>query len=297
MLSPAKVNLFLAVQGRRADGFHSLLSLAVPLDFGDELTAEAADGFSLESDCSLLAKDENNLILKAARLFVRESGWRGGARFRLKKRIPMGAGLGGGSSNGAIALHLLSTLSGIRLPKEAMHAMAAELGSDCAMFLYGCPLVMRGRGEQIEFLPERILRKLEGRRLLLFKPDFGVETAWAYGQMIRDHEQGRRVYVSAEEAETRLQAWLSGKVPLESFIFNNMERSVFRKYVLLPVLLNALRKRFGTACGMSGSGSACFALLPEGETPEKIRDMKALIREYLGRHSFLAEGRILSTAS
>ena len=98
VFSPAKINLYLAITGRRADGFHDLVSVAAPLQFGDELAAEplAAGGFTLECDDPAVPVDGSNLILKAAALFAATTGWEGGARFCLTKRIPMGAGLGGG---------------------------------------------------------------------------------------------------------------------------------------------------------------------------------------------------------
>jgi 4-diphosphocytidyl-2-C-methyl-D-erythritol kinase len=114
LFSPAKINLFLAITGRRADGFHDLVSVVAPLDFGDhlELRPAAAGTFVLECDEPAVPLGEENLILRAAREFVAGTGWRGGARFRLRKRIPIGAGLGGGSSNAVAALRGLNQLSG-----------------------------------------------------------------------------------------------------------------------------------------------------------------------------------------
>src|SRR6478752_7320803 len=94
VFSPAKLNLFLAITGRRADGFHDLVSLAAPLEFGDTLEVESASEFSLWCDDPNLAVDESNLVLKAARAFAAATSYRGGARFTLRKRIPLGAGLG-----------------------------------------------------------------------------------------------------------------------------------------------------------------------------------------------------------
>src|SRR3954465_3005154 len=105
--SPAKLNLFLAITGRRADGFHDLVSVAAPVEFGDTLTVErreSGSGFSLACDDPALEIDETNLVLRAARAFADASGWTGGAHFALTKRIPMGAGLGGGSSNATAVL-------------------------------------------------------------------------------------------------------------------------------------------------------------------------------------------------
>src|SRR4051812_34639816 len=107
--SPAKLNLFLAITGRRPDGFHDLVSVAAPVEFGDTLTVEQRTaGFSLECDDPGLEVDETNLVLRAARAFAAAAGWTGGAHFTLAKRIPMGAGLGGGSSNAVAVLQALN---------------------------------------------------------------------------------------------------------------------------------------------------------------------------------------------
>ncbi|MBA3850278.1 MAG: 4-(cytidine 5'-diphospho)-2-C-methyl-D-erythritol kinase [Opitutus sp.] len=266
VFSPAKINLFLAVTGRRADGFHDLVSVAAPLEFGDELTAE--DGgqgaerggrFSLTCDAAGVPLDGSNLILQAAEKFAAETGWGGAVRFTLTKRIPLGAGLGGGSSNAVAALRALDRLSGGRAGEGRLAAMAAQLGSDCALFLRGAPVVMRGRGERVEELPAGAVARLRGRRVLVFKPGFGIATPWAYARMVARGGD----YLPAAEAERRLAAWLGGGAPAEELLFNNMEPAAFEKHLALPVLLARLRSDFGLAPRLSGSGSACFALLRE----------------------------------
>src|SRR5215213_4707075 len=148
--APAKLNLFLAVTGRRTDGFHDLVSLVAPVAWGDTLRIEPAKAdFSLECNDPAVPCDETNLVLKAARAFRAAGGWGGGAKFFLEKRIPMGAGLGGGSSDAAAALTGLNQLSGGRLTPAALEKLAGDVGSDCALFLRGTPVLMRGRGERI----------------------------------------------------------------------------------------------------------------------------------------------------
>jgi 4-diphosphocytidyl-2-C-methyl-D-erythritol kinase len=274
VFSPAKINLFLAVTGRRADGYHELISVVAPLTFGDELTAQTGEGspetgkqFSLECDDPAVPVDDSNLVLKAAQAFAAATGWKSAVRFRLAKRIPVGAGLGGGSSNATAALLALNRLTGAGLSCAALAALAAGVGSDCPLFLPGGPVVMRGRGEQVEALPAAAARRLQGRPVLLFKPGFGVSTAWAYEQVAAAAPQG---YLSAAEAGCRLVAWIEGEADATELLFNNLEPVVFRKYLALPVLLERLRTRFGLAARMSGSGSACFALLPAGALTAEI---------------------------
>jgi len=292
--SRAKINLFLAVTGRRADGFHDLVSVVAPLDFGDELTIEAGDRFTLECDAPAVPLDGSNLIMKAAVAFAAATKWKGGAHFKLTKRIPMGAGLGGGSSNAVAALRALNQLAGGIASETTLREIAAKLGSDCVLFLKNTPVIMRGRGESVEKLmpngPTSPVARLVGRRVLLFKPSFGIGTAWAYGKMAKRGTD----YLPKEEAELRLKYWLEGAVPLEELLFNNMEGVAFEKYVALPLLLEKLRKDFGGIGRMSGSGSACYLLLGEKQASAPL---VSVIRDCWGQAAFVHEGCIAQSSA
>ena len=300
VFSPAKINLFLAITGRRADGFHDLVSVVAPLEFGDELLVEGGswstedagrktvggdERFTLECDAVDVPRDETNLILKAAKLFVATTGWNGAARFRLTKRIPMGAGLGGGSSNAVAALRVLNEFSGGCASAAQLEAMAAQLGADCVLFLRDAPVVMRGRGERVEDLPATAAARVRGRRVLVFKPSFGVPTPWAYGRMVARGGD----YLSAAEAEARLARWMGGSAVAEELLFNNMEAAAFEKFVALPTLLQQLRNEFGIAPRMSGSGSACFALLDDKQPAAPVM---ARIRAAWGESACVFETRL-----
>lgn len=284
IFSPAKINLSLAITGRRADGFHELISVTATLAFGDTLRAErAADGagFSLACDAEGVPTDGTNLVLRAAEKFAAATGWRGGAKFVLEKRIPVGAGLGGGSGNAVAALRALEALSGVALAEERRLGLAAELGSDCPLFCHGAPLVMRGRGERIELLAAGAAERLRGRRVLVFKPAFGVATAWAYQALAARPEW----YADAAAEEARLATWAAdADAPAEALLANTLERPVFAKWVALPAMLAWLRERHGLAPRMSGSGSACFAFLPAGADEAAII---ATVREGWGDGAFV----------
>ena len=278
--SPAKINIFLAVTGKRPDGFHELVSVAAPLAWGDSLRIEpvavrSGEGqFSLTCDDPDVPGDEGNLVLKAARAFQEATGWNGSAHFQLEKRIPTGAGLGGGSSNAVAALRGLNALAGEPLSPAALRELATRLGSDCALFLHDGPVVMRGRGERVEALPSAAAARLRGLPVLLFKPAFGISTPWAYARlaaMAAKAPEGHPVYFSADEAEQRLASWLQKpEEPLGALLLNTMELAAFAKFAALPVLLAQLEVEFGLAPRMSGSGSACFALLPAEAQVEAI---------------------------
>jgi 4-diphosphocytidyl-2-C-methyl-D-erythritol kinase len=289
--APAKINLFLAITGRRADGFHDLVSVVSQVGFGDTLTLspDAEGQFSLVCDDSAVPVDETNLVLKAARAFAAATKWNGGAHFTLAKRIPLGAGLGGGSSDAVAALRGLNQLAGPAhaLAPAALAALAAQLGSDCALFLHDGPVVMRGRGERVAALPAGAARRLRGRRALVFKPGFGIATPWAYAQLVAAAPAS---YLPPAEAEARLAAWIAdASVPAEELLFNNMEPPAFAKFLALPALLAELRARFGLAPRMSGSGSACFALLAEDADAAPI---VAEIRAAWGGSAFVADTRL-----
>ena len=284
VFAPAKLNLFLAITGRRADGFHDLVSVATTLHWGDTLRAEPAAEFSLVCDDPTVPMDESNLVLKAARGFADATGWTGGAKFFLGKRVPMGAGLGGGSSDAVAALRALNALAGAELAASELAAIAGKLGSDCPLFLHEGPVVMRGRGEKLEKMHSSGAARLRGRRVLVFKPAFGISTPWAYGQLAKAAPES---YLVANEAEARLAAWLADPhAGVEQLLFNNMEPPAFGKYVALPALLNRLGVEFGLAPRMSGSGSACFALLDGTVSVPAVIDR---IRDAWGPTSFVLE--------
>lgn len=292
VFAPAKLNLFLAITGRRPDGFHDLVSLVAPLDFGDTLRAEPAAEYSLICDNAEVPCDETNLVLKAARAFDRATANRAPrvpqrAKFMLEKRIPMGAGLGGGSSDGVAALRALNQLAEEtgKLSAPELAAAAAELGSDCPLFLHGGPVILRGRGERVEPLPASVARRLSGQRVLVFKPDFPVATAWAYGQLAAAGS-----YLPAADAEARLAAWVNDSAaPIDALLFNNMESAAFSKFIALPVLLDRLRQEFGLAPRMSGSGSACFAFLRDDTD---VAAVTAAIRSAWGESAFVVGARL-----
>ena len=281
--SPAKINLFLAVIGRRPDGFHDLVSVVAPVTLGDSLSAEVTRTGEIEMSCDDpgLPVDESNLVIRAARAFQEASGWSGGVRFRLLKRTPQGAGLGGGSSNATSTLLALNHLAGEPLTPEALAKLAADLGSDCPLFLHGGPLVMRGRGEHLEALSDGAVQRLRGRRVWLFKPPM------AFRQLAARAPDS---YLAPSAAEERLSRWLrSPTAPVEELLFNSLESVCYEKYLALPALVAHLEKRFALKVGMSGSGSACFAPIPAGFTPEMSAAVEATVREAWGTEAFFAE--------
>ena len=255
----AKLNLSLAITGRRDDGFHELVSLVAPIALADSLTLDVGRSLGLTCDDPALPVDGSNLVLKAAAAYARRRPAAPTGHFHLTKRVPHGAGLGGGSADAAAALRLLDRASGDSLGPEALEALAAEVGSDCPFFVRGQAAVMRGRGERLEILPAAARAALAGRKVVLAKPPFGVPTPEAYGLLAKAGK-----YRPLAQAEAELAAWLAGPAADPVKLGNDLADPVFTKYVALPAGLASFRRVTGSDWQMTGSGSACFAWVDDG---------------------------------
>lgn len=260
----------LSVHGRREDGFHSLTSLVATLGFGDTLKVSANNDKADRLVCSdpEVPVSKDNLILRAADAIRRASSQEIYFDFDLEKRIPMGAGLGGGSSNAAVALKAMNQLAGEPLDHESLIRLSAELGSDCPLFIDSVPTVMTGRGEILEPLDSKLIELLSGQRLVLFRPHFPINTAWAYRQLI-DSEPS--AYTSEEDARRWLADFEQGE-SLKALLHNTFESCVGQKHLAIPCLLEQLREQ-GYSCLMSGSGSCCFALVSDSNEAESIQEI------------------------
>ena len=284
--SPAKVNLMLSVHGQRTDGFHELTSLVVALKFGDTLTIRRGGSADvLRCSDPMVPLGAENLVLKAAAVFRARLGRAEHFEFNLDKRIPMGAGLGGGSGNAAVALCGMNQLSGEPFSNQVLCELAAQLGSDCAFFIEGQPAWMRGRGEVIEPVAAEVAEQLNGTRLVLFGPDFGVETASAYNLLsVRVPD----CYEPEAEAVARIERFIESGT-LGELLFNSFEDPVGSKYLAISTLLAQLRAA-GVECLMSGSGSCCFAL-SEKNGPD-VGQIEGIVREAWGDEVFWVETSI-----
>lgn len=260
---PAKINLSLAILGRRGDGFHELHSVVAQVSVGDELSlrwnpagSPAEDTLRIEG--APLPSGENS-VMRAIELFRRVTGLQTGSfSLALAKRIPVGAGLGGGSSDAVGVLKALQQIAPAGLPAPDWLELAAQLGSDCPLFLHPGPVVMAGRGERISSLEPALAERLSGRRVLLFKPRFSVGTPEAYRRLA-----SLGLYQEAGVGERLLQAWRSSGDPLPARL-NDFERLMETWMPSLAIVLKRLRQIHGLEARLSGSGSACFVFPPEG---------------------------------
>jgi 4-diphosphocytidyl-2-C-methyl-D-erythritol kinase len=246
ILAPAKINLSLRVLRRRSDGFHEIETFIAPISLCDQIKIEQhsrKQKIAFRCDDPSVPKGEDNIVVRAAKVFFQETKITSGVSIELQKRIPHGAGLGGGSSDAASTLLALNELFDTNLPRETLAKMAETIGSDVPFFIFQSAALCKGRGELVT--PTRLRRPLT---MLLLKPAFGVPTPWAYSRWGTSRQIPAVSYAS--------QAF-GGQT-----LTNDLERPVFEKFVFLAqVKMWLLRQPEVGAALMSGSGSTVFAVM------------------------------------
>lgn len=268
--SPAKINLWLRILGRRDDGFHEVQTRLCKVAVADTVVLECRGrGEGVTFTCSEpdLPLDGSNLALRALEAFEQRAGLRHTWRLHLEKRIPAGAGLGGGSGNAATVLRAANDLAGQPLALAELLELAAGIGADVPFFLLDTVVADgTGRGEKV--VPAVLAHPLS---LVLIKPPFPVPTPWAYRQWAH----------SQELPGVRYSAQAGPWGELE----NSLERPVFGKYRLLPALKTWLLEQPGVlAALMSGSGSTMFAVTRDEAAG---RELAAAARAWLGETAWI----------
>ena len=264
VLAHAKINLSLKILGRCSDGFHEIETLIAPISLFDEIKIEKKPrGIDFQCDDPSVPQGDDNLVVRAAKAFFKKTRKKDGFTIELKKKIPHGAGLGGGSSDAAATLLALNQLFEAKLSREELVKLGSTIGSDVPFFIFGSAAMCKGRGEMVT--PIELKEKLS---ILLLKPDFGVSTRWAYARW----QESRKIPSVSYAAQE-----FSGQT-----LINDLERSVFEKFVFLAQLKMWLLKQpeVGAAL-MSGSGSTIFAMMRKNADVDLIaeRARKELDRE------------------
>ena len=267
--SACKVNLLLNILSRRPDGFHELETVMHPVRLFDVLHFDRADrGIHFTCDQPTVPVDSTNLVCRAADAFMRRHDPGAGVRIHLEKRIPVAAGLGGGSGNAATTLIGLNELFDSPLAPEVLVEIAASLGSDIPFFLQNGPALGIGRGEQIQPLED--FPALKGAAFLLIHPGFGISTAWAYQSL-------KHFPSSLNGTPGRAQSLISllrGRdlKGAGAVFYNSLEAPAFRKYPILTVYQDFLRANGAEATLMSGSGSTTFAVAGSPSAAETLAE-------------------------
>jgi 4-diphosphocytidyl-2-C-methyl-D-erythritol kinase len=254
VLAPAKINFSVKILGRRNDGFHELDTLIAPISLYDAIGIDKRPqkGINFRCDDPTVPQGDDNLVVRAAKAFFETTKIDPAVSIQLKKKIPHGAGLGGGSSDAASVLLALNDLFEAELSREALAEIAEPLGSDVPLFLFQSAAICKGHGEII--MPVKLQRPFS---ILLLKPTFAVSTAWAYSRWKHSREIPRIRYEAQEFAG-------------QTFV-NDLERPVFEKFVFLAQLkMWLLSQSEAGAALMSGSGSTMFAVIRENADADSV---------------------------
>ncbi len=275
VLSPAKVNLHLEVLEKRPDGYHEIQTLMQRVDLYDQIEIrEGGAGIRLVTEGEAIPEGMDNLAGRAARLLCQEIGIEGNLEIRIRKRIPVGAGLGGGSGNAATTLTALNALLHAGLDEKFLMILGARLGADVPFFIFQKPALARGKGEILTpvELPAQLC-------FLMLVPPFQISTVWAY-------ETYDRMAGKKKEA-TPIQDSYPDVVDLLPVLKNDLELPAFTRYPEIGRMKEELLQKGARGALMSGSGSVVFGLFVN---PEEARQTEQNLMLPPGWKTVIARG-------
>ena len=242
--------------GRRSDGYHDIETIFQAIDLSDELYFRSSDEISLTAEGLPGVSEKDNIVWKAASLLAKRTGENRGVAITLRKNIPSGAGLGGGSGNAAAALAALRRFWRLDISDADLHGIAAELGSDVPFFLMGGAALGKGRGEILAALPD-----FQSEHLVVLFPGVAVSTASAYRAL--------NLGLTYRDSDRRIQSFLdiakNGSL-YRSGIFNDFEVVILPAYPEIAKAKSFLEKQGATATLLSGSGSSVFGFFFDKES-------------------------------
>lgn len=261
--SYAKINLGLFILGVRDDGFHEIETILQQIDIKDEIEIKLTNSSKIDFSCDHpdLQEADSNLCVRAANLLKQTTGIQKGARIFLSKTIPMGAGLGGGSSNAAVVLLCLNKLWGLNLSVQELRAIASRLGADIPFFILGGTAVATGRGNLL-----RPAKSIGDQPIVVVFPGISVSTQWAYTQV--------NLNLTIKEKNTTLASFNDIDYDNKDFIKslkNEFEEIVFAEYPLLEQIKKQINQSKAIFASMSGSGSAIFGIFEKEDDALEVR--------------------------
>jgi 4-diphosphocytidyl-2-C-methyl-D-erythritol kinase len=284
--APAKINLRLRVVGKRSDGYHLLDTIMLPVSLYDELEIERPgkagakhvpkDRLSVVCDHPLVPGGRKNLAYQAAALILKEAGLNEPVRIRIHKRIPVGAGLGGGSSDAAATLVGLNRLFRLGYTPKQLEKLSASLGADVPFFIRGVPARARGIGEQLT-----LLLNVARLWLVILYPGFPVSSAWVYSNW--------RAKLTKPIVNTSINFVLRSPETLPRLLLNDLEAVTIGRYPRIGLLKRQLSENGAVGSLMSGSGSSVFGIFKSRREAEQAFRR---LRKEQGIETFLA--RVLS---
>ena len=260
----AKINLTLDILGKRPDGFHEVAMVMQSIGLHDTLTMEKTDGeIALSINVPWLKADEKNLAWRAAELVRQEYGLTGGVRMELTKRIPIAAGLAGGSADAAAVLKGMNELYNLQMSKARLCELGAKLGSDIPFCLMGGTMLATGRGEVLTRLAD-----MPETWVVLAKPRISVSTAWAYQNY---DEQGAERHPDNEAIKKAIAR--GNRKAVAGLLCNVLESVTIKKYDVIADYKQMMLDKGAMASMMSGSGPTVFGLARNREQAEAIANV------------------------
>jgi len=247
----AKINLGLYVQARRADGYHDICTVFHRIDLCDEIRFERSDGIEVVSSSPEAPGDESNLCFKAARALQEYEVRQQGVRIHLAKQIPVGAGLGGGSSDAAAVLKMLPGFWRMTVADRVLSELAARIGSDVPYFLGHGSAIATGRGEILEYFSLNL-----PFTILVCHPAIHISTTWAYGAM---KPSGRR----PPDIRALLIRGMENPACLRDELQNDFEDAIVKRFPGIGEIKHVMTRGGAVYASLSGSGSAVYGLFPD----------------------------------
>ena len=263
LLSPGKVNLRLEILKKREDGYHEVRTVLQKIALYDQLrfSLKNGRGISVITDHPNLPVGKNNLVYQAVQSILKKSDYQGGVFIEIEKKVPLGAGLGGGSSNAATALQAMNQLLEVGLPKKELMRIGLQIGADVPFFFLESAAIASGIGER--------LKKIELPRVwyVLIYPNFEVSTRWAYQNFILTRRQLR----------FNLPKLLTTPKEISNLLYNDLEEVVSRKYPQIEAMKKMLTSAGALGASMTGSGPTVFGVFSgkkgASEASKKVKRM------------------------
>jgi 4-diphosphocytidyl-2-C-methyl-D-erythritol kinase len=259
--SPAKINLRLEIFKKRKDGYHELSTILQKIDLHDTIhfSLKSEKGITLSADHPDLPIGESNLVYPAAQSMLKRADYPGGVHIEIEKRIPLGAGLGGGSSNAATTLKALNQLLKMDFPKEELMEMGLRIGADVPFFFLEGAAIGSGIGERLKEIELPVLW------YVLIYPNFQVSSRWAYQNFV----------LTKRRFHSNLQRFLRTSRGISHILWNDLEEAVSRKYHEITIMKKLLLEAGALGALMTGSGPTVFGVFSEKESAlEAYRKVK-----------------------
>jgi 4-diphosphocytidyl-2-C-methyl-D-erythritol kinase len=265
LVSPAKVNLRLEILKKREDGYHEIRTIFQKISLHDTLcfSLKAERGIRITTDHPSLSTGKKNLVYPAVRSMLERSNFRGGVDIRIQKKIPLSAGLGGGSSNAATGLLAMNQLLGLKLTKKKLMGLGLEIGADVPFFLFKGAAIASGIGERLKKV------KIPGLWYVLIYPNFEVSTRWAYQNFI----------LTKTKYHFNLHKLLKTPEGISCLFKNDLQEVVSAKYPEIDLMRGMLISVGAIGAMMTGSGPTVFGLFPEeNKAGEAFQQLKRKVR-------------------